>query len=144
MALQSVTLMSQGSALRGYSDNGIIYGAQPIVEYVVVDTGAMLQGEVKYLDPDMMEYEIAIDSIWVLADNANVGDVDIFITDSNNMELHRLTLEQDGNREFCCSLPFLVLDKRYRLKISPLRNVHNILIYAHRVAKVHYFGITAQ
>lgn len=143
MSLQPISIMSGTNALRGYDDKGIVYGGQPIQEYVLIDTGAMLQGNIKVIDFTMIEYEIAIDSIWVLADNANVADVDIFITDVNDLELHRLTVEQDNNRT-CCSPPFLVLDKRYRLKITPHRNVHNILIYGHRVAKIQYFGITDQ
>lgn len=128
--MNPITIVSGQNALRAYEDKGVAYGASPINEYVLIDSGQILSGETKIIDFSLLTYDIALKSLWILSlvDNPDI-EIDI-ITPSMalNEKLYRLTNFQN--------FPFLVLDNRYRLRIKSMSTIQNVLIYAHRVHKI--------
>lgn len=133
--MRPISIISGQNALRAYDDNGIAYGASPISEYVLIDTGQIASGQTKIIDFTPLGYDIVIDSIWTLAtaDNTDIH-VDIITPSMTSSEkLYRITLQ---NNSINNSIPFLALDTRYRLRITAVSAVVNVLMYGRRVQRI--------
>lgn len=140
--MQQVQVVQGTQALRAYQVDGLLQGAEPIKGYILIDTGMIPSGGNKLIDFSLLDYEVQIMTIWALsAQSPTRGGVIVQIVDSNdiNRNLHEFELTGDCA---CMTLPFLVLDNRYKLKIIPDSNVDNVLLYGLPVYRLNHLGIT--
>ena len=140
--IKSSQIINGNHAVRTYEKDGVHHGAEPIRGYILIDTGYIPSGNAKIIDLNLLGYEVAIESIWTLSRSQPTrGGVTIQIVpaDEVTVSLHEFELSGDCA---CMTLPFVVLDHRYKLRIIPDNNVDNILLYAFPVHRSDYLGVT--
>jgi hypothetical protein len=142
LKLTANNIINGSAVLQTYLRGGVNVPVNPVREYVLIDTGYIPSGNAKIIDLALLGYEVAIDSIWTLSRSQPTrGGVTVQIVpaDDVGISLHEFELSGDCN---CMTLPFIVLDHRYKLRIIPDNNVDNILLYAYQVHRIDYLGVT--
>ncbi|BAQ67066.1 hypothetical protein [Geminocystis sp. NIES-3709] len=142
LQLTDNSIQSGTAQIKTYLRHGLNIPVNPVQEYILIDTGFIPSGNSKIIDLALLGYPVAINTIWTLSEaQPTRGGVTVQIVRSadTGVALHEFELSGDCA---CMTLPFLVLDSRYKLKITPDNNVDNILIYAYQVVKIDYLGIT--
>lgn len=142
LQLQHNSIQSGTANIQTYLRHGLNIPVRPIEEYVLIDTGYIPSGNAKIIDLALLGYPVAINTIWTLSQQQPArGNVHVQIVraEDTGVALHEFELSGDCA---CMTLPFIVLDARYKLRIVPSVNVDNILIYAYQVHRIDYLGIT--